>query len=498
MDSVVQPPAGAGSRARCAVLGIFLFALSLVSPSWSADVGGESAPGELEVTVMDVGQGDGIYIKTPGGKNILIDAGPDARRGVLPFLRSRRIKTIHTMVLTHPHADHIGGAISPRDDRRGTTNSVLEFCQVLEVLDCGKPHTTPEYKSLLGVIESKSIAYRQPKAGDRLDWDPSLEVLVLHPDDPEYENMNDNSVVIHVKHGRLGFLFTGDAEKEAEEVIAGRFGERLKSDVLKVGHHGSLSSTSETFLDYVSPRYGLISCGRGNSFDHPRPHTLEKLEAADVRVLRTDEDGFLTFWSNGDKLRWFRSPTPFPKIPFDPGEPDDFESDDWKGREGAVQSKRLRLRAGPGENLWAGVSSAPRWMRTPPESPTWSCAVAIDPPADRKTEAGLILYRDARNFILFGIQEGFLTGLTVVRKGNVEIGPELLAVQPKELGFQRTGKGINFVALDHEKKSWRPLWRLSDSKMPEISEESRMGVYVKSWGNETGEAEFNNFRIRSR
>lgn len=440
------------------------------------------SPG-LEVVVMDVGQGDGIFLRTPGNKNILIDAGPDAGRGVLPFLRVRKIDHIDVMLVTHPHSDHMGGAVA-----------VMEYCPVREVLDSGKNHPTPPYRDMLATIRKKGIAYRQPRAGDALAWDPALNVKVLHPDRPDYDNVNDNSIVVRVVYDKISFLFTGDAEKAAEKTILSRFGGELKSDVLKVGHHGSLTSSQPAFLRAVQPRYALISCGYKNSFWHPRPQTLENLEGIGARVLRTDLDGFLIFKTDGQSIRWSRTPLPFPKTDFDPGNTRDLNSTDWFGK-AEPRGIGVALSAAPGENLWADAFDGPRWTRPLPSADEWSCAVSLTPAQGYKTEAGLILMENAKNFILFGIQEERMTSLTVIQNGHVKLGPELLVSRPSQIGFRKTVRGLEALALDDDKNTWRILWNLGPKNMLHLGDAARLGLYAKSWGHTPAAANFKDFKL---
>lgn len=439
----------------------------------------------LEVVMMDVDQGDGIFIRTPGGKHLLIDVGPNAGRGVLPFLRSRRIRRIDAMVLTHPHSDHIGGAID-----------VMSVCDVKEVLDSGREHTTSGYAKILEMIQQRGIRYTQPRAGQTFAWDPALKVTILHPDHADYENINDNSIMIRIEYNRISFLFTGDAEEEAEDAVLGRFGGAIKSDVLKVGHHGSHTSSKPAFLDAVRPRYALISCGYRNDFDHPRAVTLEHLESIDARILRTDLDGFLMFKTDGRDIRWSRSQIPFPQTNFDPGEPEDLHGDDWSGTAQKIPDG-ITLSASAGENLWANQADAPRWSRPLPSSTEWSCAVAVTPTEERKTEGGLMLFQNAGNFILFGIQEGRLTSFTIAKKGRITMGPEMLVHRPSRIGIRRSDELIEALAYDDEKKTWRVIWAVPEDELPRLSDKTQLGLYAKSWGNNEAVASFRSFKLKS-
>lgn len=446
---------------------------------------------------MDIGQGDGIYIHTPAGKHILIDAGPDARRGVLPFLRSRHIDHIDVMLLTHPHSDHIGGAVSPREDQSPSVNSVLKYCQVGEVLDSGKDHPTPEYRELLEEIEKRGIRYRQPRTGEKLLWDPALDITVLHPDHPDYDNVNDNSIMIRLVYNKISFVFTGDGEAEAEAAVLSNATGSLKSDVLKVGHHGSRTSTSPEFLEAVHPRYALISCGAHNSFRHPRPETLEKLEGIGAKILRTDLDGFLLFKTDGQTIRWSRSPTPFPILDFDPGPPVDIASREWTGMARSGSGEVTLTAEAAGEEVPGNQLTDPYWARPLPPSQEWSCAVSMIPPKRWKMGAGLLCFGDKDNFIMFGVQDGRMASFTVVRKGNIKIGPEQVVAGPSQIGFRRTAEKFEALGYDDEKQKWRVFWTISKKEMPVLGDNPRVGVYAKSWRDEAAVATFKSFRMKS-
>lgn len=442
-------------------------------------------PKELEVVVMDVGQGDGIFLRTPGGKNILIDVGPDARRGVLPYLRSRKIKQIDVLVLSHPHADHIGGALD-----------VMDYAEVLEVLDSGKDHVTPAYPRILRAVEDRGIRYRQPRSGEKLNWDPALDVKVFHPDRADYENINDNSIILRVAYGKISFLFTGDAEEDAEAVALGKFRSELKSDILKVGHHGSRTSSKPEFLDAVRPKFALISCGYGNSFRHPRQETLDNLESVGAKIMRTDQDGYLIFQTDGRQIQWATSPIPFPILKIMSGLPENLAGPDWSGR-GRARSTEVTLSAEAGENLWTDIATAPRWTRPIPVAEKWFCETSLTPADGYRTEGGLMIYGDEKNFILFGIQEKRLTAITVVKDGRVKLGPELVSYLPTRIGFRRTAKTLYAVAYDNQKNVWRVLWKLSAPNLPRLSETAEVGLYVKSWGKDPSTATFNHFKLNS-
>jgi competence protein ComEC len=264
-------------------------------------VAAQAAAGRLTVTFFDCGQGDAALLQTPGGKTILIDAGPreewkdfDAGRDVLaPYLKKHKISRIDVAVLSHAHLDHIGGL-----------QYLVENVPVGLVLDPGFPHPLPEYQELLQALLRRKIRYEVVRQDAALDWDPELSVAVLWPpSDPVFSNLNDNSLVLQVRHGEVSFLFSGDIENDAERALAQQAGSALQSTVLKVAHHGSRTSSTKPFLDQVDPRMAVISCGRNNRFRHPHPEVVDRYNGLGVKLFRTDQEGAVQIVSNGKKAR---------------------------------------------------------------------------------------------------------------------------------------------------------------------------------------------------
>lgn len=263
----------------------------------SADLSSVDAPNlfageedELSVYYLDVGQGDAILLRQDEAV-MLIDTGDNGMESqLLSQLEALDVTRLDLLVCTHYHADHIGGAAE-----------VLENLTVDRVLLPSGSTTTQTYEDMLEVIEQKSIPTSFPKAG----YTGSLEEAdfqVVGPISEDNDNQNDNSLMLRVEFGKASFLFTGDAEATEEEEILAQ-GNPVQADVLKVGHHGSETSTSEAFLQAVHPVCAVISCGAGNDYGHPHQETLDKLSAAGVTVYRTDLSGAVTFLTDGSTIR---------------------------------------------------------------------------------------------------------------------------------------------------------------------------------------------------
>jgi len=243
----------------------------------------------VEIAFLDVGQGDAIAIHTPAGRWLLVDAGPwdeeyDAgEKRVLPWLRAHGARRIEAMVLTHPHVDHIGGAAA-----------VMRGMPVGRLIEPGLPFGTPVYLGVLKTAEERHVPWSAARQDRTLRID-GLELAFLWPtvdvlDAPA--DANDISAVIRLRYGAFAALLTGDAPASVEHLLVARYGgEGLRADVLKAGHHGSRTASSQELLDAVRPALAVISCGRRNKYGHPAPETLARFRADGVPVARTDEDG---------------------------------------------------------------------------------------------------------------------------------------------------------------------------------------------------------------
>jgi len=257
--------------------------------------------GPLRVWFFDVGQGDAIFIEAPTGEQMLIDGGRD--QSILNKLGSAMYpwdRTIDAIVLTHPDADHITGFIS-----------VLERYQVGTILDSGATATTQTMRRLEEGMERESADRRYVSAGDTLMLG-NVHLTVLAPEKTHVgevvKDRNNDSVVLLVEYGSTSILLTGDAENPAEHIFADAAG---NVDVLKVGHHGSLTSSGVDFLATVRPEFSIVSAGLDNSYGHPHPVVLQRLTDIGSLIFRTDLDGdiLLRSWGGEPELR--AAPLPF-------------------------------------------------------------------------------------------------------------------------------------------------------------------------------------------
>jgi competence protein ComEC len=270
----------------------------------------------LEVTAIDVGQGDSLLVVSPDGHTMLIDAGGPTGAAanaenaaglgsdsgfdigetvVSPYLWSRRLRRLDVVALTHAHSDHMGGM-----------PAVLRNFRPRELWVAVDPNSVP-YRALLAEAAALGICVRHLRAGDRIAWS-GVAISVLAPA-LAYANsgppINNDSLVMRMQYGRSSALLEGDAEAPSEHAMTYAaehdFGSAVGPDtLLKVGHHGSMTSTTPEFLALVAPRDAVISVGRNNTFGHPRPEIIARLTAAHARIFRTDQFGLTTFLLSSD------------------------------------------------------------------------------------------------------------------------------------------------------------------------------------------------------
>jgi len=258
----------------------------------------------LKVNFINVGQGDCILIEAPKKYNILIDGGGTPQstydvgsKIVIPYLRRKGINKINLLVLTHPHLDHLEGLLP-----------VMKEFKVDLVLDSGLICDISEYREFISTIKEKNITYHQAKVGDNFVFSKNFEILLLNPlyssNLYKESDFNNASIVVKLFYKNSKFLFTGDIEETAEKRML-IWQNILKSDVLKVAHHGSASSSSLEFVNEVDPIIAVISVGK-NQFGHPSPKVIERLEDKNIKVYRTDENGTIIIRTDG-KEYWIRT-----------------------------------------------------------------------------------------------------------------------------------------------------------------------------------------------
>lgn len=263
----------------------------------AAPVPAPDVTGVLKVHFIDVGQGDSILIQS-GTENMLVDAGTnESGPAVAAYLKSLGITKLSYLIGTHPHEDHIGGV----DD-------VIRAFDIGTVIMPDVSHTTRTYEDVLDALLEKEVRVVKPKPGDTYSLgeadftilSPAADIAKQAVKDGDLNNL---SVGIRLAFGSNAFIMCGDAEAPSEKAMT-ESGLSLKADVLKLGHHGSSTSTCDEFLRAVSPSYAVISCGTDNSYGHPHKETMEKLAASGISVYRTDEQGTLVATSDGSQITW--------------------------------------------------------------------------------------------------------------------------------------------------------------------------------------------------
>ena len=252
----------------------------------------ESAEDLLEIHYIDVGQGDAILIKGPGGENILIDAGTNSNtENLISYIQKQEVKSFTAVIGTHPHEDHIGGL-----------DKVIDRFDVQSVYMPRVTHTTKTFEDVLDSIDRKGLRIKSAASGVKIPITFG-DAMFLAPVSETYKDLNNYSGVLRLEYGDHVYIFTGDAEELSEkEMLSTHSPALLRAQVLKVGHHGSVSSTSSDFLNTIQPIYGIISMGKDNSYGHPHKEILESLENSGVNVLRTDLDGTIVLKSNGKEI----------------------------------------------------------------------------------------------------------------------------------------------------------------------------------------------------
>ena len=253
------------------------------------------------VSFVDVGQGDSCVIQIEDGTTIIIDGGENFYPGTKKknydkklkrWLEKKGITRFDIVMATHPHSDHIGGL-----------TRVLKEYPVGIVIDHGYSHTSFLYERFWKIIKAGKIAVLQPSAGEEIILSEDAKLIFLSPpEDKDFGSLNENSLVVKFVYRNVSFLFMADAGVPAEKRLLQDMAQYLQSDVLKVGHHGSRTSSSEEFIAKVSPSISIISCGRNNIHGLPDEDVLQTLEKSGSKIFRTDENGTITISTDGENL----------------------------------------------------------------------------------------------------------------------------------------------------------------------------------------------------
>ena len=250
-----------------------------------------SANGSVEISYLDVGQGDAAYIRV-NDKDILIDAGPrsDVDK-LLKQLKEKNIDDFEIVIATHPHEDHIGGMVK-----------VFENYKVESFYMPNATNTTKTFENMVKSVKNEGIKSQVIKEGTFIDLGDGAKVEVYSPISESYDDFNNYSPIMKLTYGNNSFLFTGDAEVLEEKEVLAKYSKELDADVIKFGHHGSSTSSSDEFIKAVSPTYGIISCGIDNSYGHPHRETLAIIEKYNIKPYRTDKNGEITISSDGNNI----------------------------------------------------------------------------------------------------------------------------------------------------------------------------------------------------
>lgn len=236
---------------------------------------------------IDVGQGDCMLIQV-NNKNLLIDSGTaDSKEKVVRYLKSNNISKLDYVVATHPHDDHIGGMAR-----------IVNTFHIGEFYAPKVTSSTLAFQDMVAALKDKALKINIATSGVTLDLGPNTSCLILAPNKSTYEDINNYSSAIKISYKNSSYLFTGDMESTSEQELLNKDYD-LKCDVLKVAHHGSKSSTSQSFLNKIAPKIAVISCGINNSYGHPSKETLDKLKSMNSTIYRTDLDNTIILVSDG-------------------------------------------------------------------------------------------------------------------------------------------------------------------------------------------------------
>lgn len=271
------------------MVGLFIFVNIFI---WSTVFASERET-MLTIAFLDVGQGDSIYIEAPNGNQILIDGGRNSSvLRELSKVMSFQDRSIDVVIATHPDKDHISGLID-----------VFKRYDVDTFLYSGVTHNTGEYQTLLNTVSEEEITPTLVRRGMKVMLGGGVYAEILFPDrDVSNVETNLGSIVLRVVYGDTEVMLTGDSPKGIEKYLVSIDGKRLESDILKAGHHGSKTSSAESFIGFVNPEYAIISAGKDNSYGHPHREVMETFKELNIKTINTADVGTIIFKSDGVRI----------------------------------------------------------------------------------------------------------------------------------------------------------------------------------------------------
>lgn len=257
------------------------------------------SPSKMTISFLKVGQGDATLIILPNGRTILVDGGPpEAGEAIVHKLIQKGIKRLDVVVSTHPDMDHIGGLIT-----------IVQQIPVSMVLDSGKAHYSLTYRIYVKSIRNRNIPFVIAKEGQFLPLDPNVSIQVLNNGQEKTKN-NESSIVLKIRYNKADFLLTGDADMKTEKKIVTTY--NVHADVVKIGHHGSYTSSSKSFLQLVKPQFAVISYGKGNPYGHPHQSVVGRLRRYGIQIYTTAAKD-IEFETDGNSIQ-IQGRTPLPLL----------------------------------------------------------------------------------------------------------------------------------------------------------------------------------------
>ncbi|MFB6355034.1 MAG: ComEC/Rec2 family competence protein [bacterium] len=456
------------------------------------------------MTFVPVGQGDCHVIISPQGRVAVIDtAKKDSITPLIRYLRYLGLKKIHTLVLTHAHADHVGGV--PR---------IFQEFQVGRVWATGEDHTTRTYETALRAIERANIPYIKVRRGENRNLLPNLPVRIIHPDRATYENPNNNSIAFDFGVNGVRFLYAADIEKKIEQDLVRK--DLLKEvDVLKVGHQGSKTSSTKSFIGAIKPDVGVIPAPPKGMSPHGHPHdvTINTLNQYNVDIYHTGRDGFVEVIVDPSSEPGSYDINTFPKqavaesFNLKTGQPvlklssasassltNNFvkkgnrRSNRWTIRNGLIE-----LFAGNKSALWYDDFSAPRVMYTGRLPRRWMVETSVMFPGGRGREAGVILWWNRRSWMHWGPSGD--NSMKLIKRGRRDIKTEFaINRQVPYFGLAWDGQNILGLYRNNNSGSWKVAGKISPPRrMSRVS----VGLLAKSWSGGAGyTAKFKSLSIK--